>query len=105
MSATGIDSTTVVVVSQSKTLTPNAIFSDGSTQNPKPADLPWASSDPFIATVDSNGSVKAIASGDATLSFTYQKVTGTVEVSVAGRPPDEGAHTASPSRYAFASRT
>lgn len=85
VSVTGIDSTTPFVVGQARALRLTAAFVDGSTKDVPVSDVTWSSSDETIATVDASGKVNAVASGNATITFTYQKVSGTDDVTVVVR--------------------
>ncbi len=56
------------------------------------AEVTWSSSDPSVATVDSNGKVTAVGEGTATITASCQGVEGTAEVTVTAKTtvePDE----------------
>jgi uncharacterized protein YjdB len=59
----------------------NVIYSDGSVQ-PVTAGLSWLSSSPSVAGIDSNGLATGLASGQATITASYESMTGTASLTV-----------------------
>lgn len=88
----------VVVTPSSATLTPGGTqqFAAQFFQNgrEKKATFTWASSDLSVATVNSAGSVTAVANGSATITATTSMTAGTAQVTVQGaaEPPQLVAH-------------
>jgi uncharacterized protein YjdB len=84
LSVTG---TSPMTVGQQAQYTAIANMSDGSSPNVT-SQSQWTSTNPSVATVDSNGVVTAIAQGTTTITATYQGQTGFVPLTVNnGTPP------------------
>jgi uncharacterized protein YjdB len=84
LSVTG---TSPMTVGQQAQYTAIANMSDGSSPNVT-SQSQWTSTNPSVATVDSNGVVTAIAQGTTTITATYQGQTGIVPLTVNnGTPP------------------
>ena len=69
---------------KSQQLSATGIFDDG-TQHPLGSSVTWQTSQPAVATIDTQGNVTAVSEGVAQVSATYQGVTGSMPVTV-GQP-------------------
>jgi len=71
-----------IVVGQAEQITATGFFSDGSGRDIT-SSVSWASSQTSVATVNSSGTLTAVASGQTSITATMQGFTGSVSVTVA----------------------
>ncbi len=75
-----------IFVGETLAFTATGTYTDGSTQNIT-ANVNWSSSNPSVATIDSNGLASAVASGTTTITATSGSISGSTVLTVNVPPP------------------